>query len=328
MKEYINKNILLNTIINFIFLIVLEIIFKLTNKFTLLDWSMLRIVFSSFLLSFLIGSLEYFISKKAHKFINIIFIFIASFYALVETAFNNYIGVYMSLGTSSQLGAVIDYIREFIISFKWYYYFNLLPFILIIIYYIFINKFIYSKFNISKDKNKYKELNKKIFIKKTIYYFILFISVCGLYISMLYIPFMQNKLQIVNNSKLFKNPSVPSIAIKQFGITMYGILDVKNFIIPAKVVDEYHIDNDKKDNHNDNTRKFNDSTWNKLIEKETNKNLNTLNKYFINNDITDINDYTGMFKDKNLIVIMLESVNDIIINESDYPNFYKMYSEG
>ena len=25
---------------------------------------------------------------------------------------------------------------------------------------------------------------------------------------------------------------------------------------------------------------------------------------------------------------MLESVNDIIINKEDYPNFYKMYSEG
>ena len=35
-----------------------------------------------------------------------------------------------------------------------------------------------------------------------------------------------------------------------------------------------------------------------------------------------------MFKDKNLIVIMMESANDIFINQEYYPNFYKLYSEG
>ena len=169
MRRYINKNILLNTGVNFIFLILVEIVFKLTNYFSLLDWSSLRIIISSFLLSFFISCLEYFISKKLHKFINILFIFIVSIYALLETAFNNYIGVYMSLGTSSQLGAVIDYIREFILSFKWFYYFNLIPFILIILYYIFIDKRVINKFDISKEKNKYKKLNKKLFIKKIVY---------------------------------------------------------------------------------------------------------------------------------------------------------------
>ena len=54
----------------------------------------------------------------------------------------------------------------------------------------------------------------------------------------------------------------------------------------------------------------------------------SISNYLINNKITDLNDYTGMFSGKNLIVIMLESVNEIIINEEYYPNFYKMYTEG
>ena len=140
MKKYINKNILLNTIINFIFLILIEIIFKIVNFYNLIDYSSIRILISSLLLGFIIGNLEYFINKKLHKYINIVLIFISSIYALAETGFNNFIGVYMSLGTSSQLGAVIDYIREFILSFKWYYYFLLLPSILMVLYYIFINK--------------------------------------------------------------------------------------------------------------------------------------------------------------------------------------------
>ena len=329
MKKYTNKNILLNTIINFIFLILIEIIFKIVNFYNLIDYSSIRILISSFLLSFIIGNLEYFINKKLHKYINIVLIFISSIYALAETGFNNFIGVYMSLGTSSQLGAVIDYIREFILSFKWYYYFLLLPSILMVLYYIFINKKIINKYNISTSKNNYKLLNKRLYIKKLSLSILILCMFSNLYLLTIYVPFIQNKLQTVSNKKLFKNPSIPSIAVKQFGITTFGILDVNNYFFPSKVSEEYKIENESNKYAKENTtRKFDDTNWNNLIDNETNETLNTLNKYFINSDISDTNNYTGMFKDKNLIVIMLESVNDIIINKEDYPNFYKMYSEG
>ena len=78
----------------------------------------------------------------------------------------------------------------------------------------------------------------------------------------------------------------------------------------------------------DNSRIIDDRAWKETIQNEKNSTFNNLNKYFINRDITDKNDYTGLFEGKNLIVIMMESVNDIIINEEYYPNFYKLYSEG
>ena len=329
MRKYINKNILLNTIINFILLFLIEVIFKLTNHFNLLDYSIIRIIISNIIISIILSNIEYFINKKIHKYINIVFIFICSFYALLETAFNNYIGVYMSLGTSSQLGAVIDYVKEFILSFKWYYYFNLLPFVISVLYYIFIHKIILKRFKIREKSINYKKINKKKLIKKASVSLTSLIILSTFYFLTLYVPFMQNKLQTVSNSKLFKNPSIPSIAIKQFGITTFGILDVKNYIFPSELTDEYNVDINKLNNYNiDNTRKFDDTKWKELISNEKNTQLNNLNNYFINNKITDINEYTGMFKNKNLIVIMLESVNDIIINETDYPNFYKMYNEG
>ncbi len=329
MKKYVNKNILVNTIINFICLILLEIIFKIVNFFNIIDYSMIRIIISSFIISFIISNIEYFINKKIHKFVNIIFIFIVSIYALVETGFNNFIGVYMSLGTSSQLGAVIDYIREFVLSFKWYYYFNLLPFILILIYYIFFDKKVISKFNINTDKNNYKIINKRIFVKKLSFNILLFTIVSNLFLLTLYIPFMQNKLQVTSNKKLFVNPSLPSISIKQFGIVTYGMLDVNNYFFPSNKNVSYEVETTKKTYNKENSvRKFDDTKWEELNNNETNETYKVLNNYFINNKITDTNNYTGMFKDKNLIVIMLESVNDIIINKEDYPNFYKMYSEG
>ena len=71
-----------------------------------------------------------------------------------------------------------------------------------------------------------------------------------------------------------------------------------------------------------------DTKWLELIDEEDDLVLNNLNNYFINNTYTGENSYTGLFEDKNLIVIMMESVNDIFINEDLYPNFYKLLSEG
>lgn len=329
MKKYINKNIILNTIINFTFMILIEIIFKIVNFFNLIDISSIRIILGSFIISFIISSIEYFIPKKLHKYINILFIFVCSFYSWLETGFNNFIGVYMSFGTSSQLGAVIDYIREFVLSFKWYYYFTMLPFILIILYYIFYDKKIKNKYKINISKNNYKVLNKTVFVKKILLSFMLLNIISSLYLITVFAPFMQNKLQVVKTKELLINPSVPSITVKQYGIVGFGILDVKHYLFPTNESYEYNIDNEKKHNNNLNkTRKFDDTKWEELINNETNTTLNTLNKYFINNKITDENEYTGLYKDKNLIVIMMESVNDIIINKEDYPNFYKLYSEG
>lgn len=329
MKKYINKNIILNTIINSTFMILIEIIFKIVNFFNLIDMSSIRIILGSFTISFIISSIEYFIPKKLHKYINILFIFVCSFYSWLETGFNNFIGVYMSFGTSSQLGAVIDYIREFVLSFKWYYYFTMLPFILIILYYIFYDKKIKNKYKINISKNNYKLLNKTMFVKKILLSFMLLNIISSLYLITVFAPFMQNKLQVVKTKELLINPSVPSITVKQYGIVGFGILDVKHYLFPTNESYEYNVDNEKRHNNNLNkTRKFDDTKWEELINNETNTTLNTLNKYFINNKITDENEYTGLYKDKNLIVIMMESVNDIIINKEDYPNFYKLYSEG
>ena len=326
MKDFMNKNILLNFIINFVFILMVETVFKIVNKFSILDWSSLRIILSTILLSMIISGIEYFVPKKIHKFINIIILFIVSIYALAQTGFNNFIGVYMSLGTSSQLGAVIDYIREFILSFKWYYYFVMLPFILCLVYYIFVNKIIVKKFNVSLVNTKFKELNKDMFLKKAWGMSIIFISIFALFLSTLKITFMQNKLQTVSNMNLYNNPSVPSISVKQFGITNFGILDVKNYFVPNENSNEDILIDESK--NKETSRSKDDTKWKDLINRESDVTMNTLNKYFINNDGSDFNDYTGYFKDKNLIVIMLESVNDIIINKEDYPNFYKMYSEG
>lgn len=139
---------------------------------------------------------------------------------------------------------------------------------------------------------------------------------------------MQNKLQSISNKELFKYPSVPSITINQFGILGFGFLDTKSMFI--EVPENYIFASLDKviEEETPSDRVIDDAYFDKVIENEDNNVLSSINNYVKNASITSYNDHTGILSGKNLIVIMMESTGDIVINEELYPNFYKLYSEG
>ena len=304
-----------NTTILSISIFLIEMIFKMVNNKNIFDLSNFRILASSIILSLIISYIELFIKDKLVPKINILVILIISIYSMLQAGFNNFLGVYISLNVSSQAGAVLGYIFDFFKSFYWYYYLILLPFILLIVYYELVNKK-KIKLTIAKDSNK--TINTFALIS--------FLLIFGFFYHIsLNLDFFQNKLQTISNKELFKDPTNPSIAIKEFGTTTYAFLDIKNLFINNS--DKEEIINKPTYNQDENIN-LDDSKWLELIEQEDDLVLNNLNNYFINNTYTGENSYTGLFEDKNLIVIMMESVNDIFINEDLYPNFYKLLSEG
>lgn len=305
-SKYLYNIIILTTSI---FLI--EIIFKLVNNQNLFNVSIIRILFSTIIISLIISYIELYLKNKTCKKLNLLIIFIISFYSILQVGFNNFLGVYISFNVTSQAGAVTSYIIDFIKSFYWYYYLLLFPFILLIVFYKLQERKI-IKINVDNNFNK---LEKSLSL-------ISFLLVFGfLYHVTISTNIFQNKLQIISNKELFKSASNPSLAIREFGSTMFFVLDIKNLFIHD---DSEIIDNNKPNSNNNPS----DKKWQELIEKEENLTLNYLNEYFINNTKTGKNSYTGLFEDKNLIVIMMESVNDIFINEEMYPNFYKLLSSG
>ena len=292
----------------------IELIFKIVSNSNLIDISSIRILLSTFFLSTIIGFVELFIKEKNKKVINLVIILIITIYSFMQVGFHNFIGVYISINVSSQAKAVLSYIFSYLKSFYWYYYLLFLPLILLIMYYKVLEKKL-IKVNIKNIHDK----------TKTILQLISILLIIGFsYYLTINLNIFQNKLQTISNKELFNNPTNPSIAIKQFGISLYGILDIKNLFISN---DTLIIENNYSYNQ-DTSNKENDTEWLNLIEKETNPILNNLNEYFINNKINEKNSYTGLFENKNLIVIMMESVNNIFINPELYPNFYKLVSNG
>ncbi len=324
MKKLLNNNLIKNFLIILVFTFLLEITFRLISGSQVFDVSLIRIILGLSFISLILSFILSWTNKTCSKVIIILVSLVFTIYSFLQLGFNNFIGVYMSFNTSSQLGAVTAYIKEFFASFLGKFYFIFIPFIFLVLYYIFLDKFTEMKFNkkfVLKSRIKYEP---GIRIISTV----LALFVIGfVYNETLTAKFMQNELQTVSNEELFQYPSVPSLVINEFGVIGFGFLDIKSLYVDPP--DAYIFDaTDDNVSFEDTNRTFDDILWEELINNETDLTLNNINNYLINNTITDYNDHTGIFEGKNLIVIMMESVNEIIINPDLYPNFYKMYSEG
>ncbi len=323
MKKLLNNNLIKNYIILIVFMSILEITFRLISNIPVLNVAMIRVFIGLNIIALIISFILSWANRKYSKFLVLFISLIFTIYTFFQMGFNNFIGVYASVNTSSQLGAVTDYVREFLLSFLPKFYLIFIPFILLVLYYVFVDKFTELK------------LNKKFVLKRHIKYepgiriisTVLVIVVLSLvYQETLVNEAMQDDLQTVSNEDLFAYPSVPSLAINQFGVITFGFLDIKSMYVDPP---ETYIFSATGDNVSyDVDRDIDDTLWEEVIKQETDEELNMINNYLINSPIADYNEYTGLFAGKNFIMIMMESVNEIIINPELYPNFYKLYSEG
>ncbi len=321
MKKYFNNIVVKNYISFLVPLFIIEVLFRILEGMPIFDWAVLRIFISSNILSLFVSILTSFMKEKIGNIFSGIVLFIIAIYTTLQAGFQNFLGVYISLGTSSQLGAVKEYIGDYFSSFNPLFWTIFIPFVLYLIYKIFIENKI---FRIEKNKFQ-KRINRKIAGIFTVVLFLL----AGIYNITLFASFMQNDLQLESTKYLFKKPDNPNISVNQFGTSVFGLLDVKTTLFKNTEEELILFDDQIKDQEiTDNSRIIDDTAWKNLADNTTNSTYKTLNSYFMNRTITDKNEYTGMFEGKNVIIIMMESVGNMIVNREYYPTFYKLYSEG
>ena len=311
------RKIFNNTYFRLLFVMVLglfteEMIFRIINEAELLTLSTLRILIEviiiSGLFSFLINLCKHSIAKKI--LLGVV-LFIGAFYSCFQLGFNSFIGVFASLNASSQLGAVVDYIKDFFDSFKYEYFLTLVPFVG------------YLGILIVFRRNK---LDKTSIKWTAISTFIIEVIGCSLFAGSILIPGLQNNLQLVSNKELFMTASNPAISVDQFGTFGFFFIDLRTYLFPTEVEEaEFtEIKEREPEEVTEYTRVIDDSAWKQLIASEEDQTKKEISTYLINQDITDKNEMTGLFKDKNVIFIMGESVNDIIY---EYPNYYPNFAK-
>lgn len=333
MKEKLGKRIFKNSVSFFFFIFLIEIILRINLSYSLIDWSVFRIFISSIFYSICLGIFSSIFKKNTNKIVNTIISFMLSLYAWIELNLHNYLGFFMGTGNAEQGTKVVDYIKEYIAAANLKSYLLLIPLGLYLVYIWFLDKKI-KEYILNKTTCftfKIETIKSKI-LTVLLYICILFVALLSYY-GTLNIKFMQNDLQTINNKDLILTNDNPNLNVSQFGVYTFGFSDIviNTFNINVDISGEDIYNNNKKNNLVSNEtliRNIDDTSWNELINNESNSTYNKLNKYFINRNITPKNEKTGIYKDKNLIVILMESTNYIAIDKDRYPTIYKLWSEG
>lgn len=160
---------------------------------------------------------------------------------------------------------------------------------------------------------------------------LLTISSFGLYVSTL---ILMDPPHIFEKSiSLYKNPYYTDIAIHQLGITSFMTTDTQYLLFPNQKIPTVDVDITPKPveppvNDTIKNRKFDDQIWKDIQNKETDPTLKNLDQYFLNKPITQRNDHTGIYKDKNFIIFLVEAFDMVAIDEKLTPTLYKLKTEG
>ncbi len=299
-----------------------ELIFSLLSGFDLIDWSTFRIFIGISAFSLLMSLIGSYLPKLCRRIFSFSVIFLLSAYAIFQINIIKFLGVYASLNAASQAGAVTDYIWDFIKDF------NLLSFLLLVPFVV--SLVLVLKFDKRKEL-KIIELDKDKFLKDSFIKLgvgiVLIVITSFNYYQTLSADFMVSKNQTINLVNLFSNPTPPTTAVNNFGIFGFLYTDVKSKMFGVKEFTSI-VNVNKPASPTEFSREFDDTAWLSLAEKEEDEIYSTIHDYLLNNETTSVNEYTGYFEGKNIIVVMMESVNDLILNAEYFPNFATLLNNG
>lgn len=138
---------------------------------------------------------------------------------------------------------------------------------------------------------------------------------------------------------MYFNMNYPDFSVDNLGLITYMRLDIKRQIIgwTPKLEDEVPVDYtdqipyDHKDSDNiEKPVEYNimDIDFHKLMDNENSEDIKMIHKYFKNINPTEKNQYTGKYKDYNLILITAEGFSHLAIDKDITPTLYKMVHEG
>lgn len=296
-------------LLNILYIFLIEIVFNIAlfNKIT---YYFFYILLFSILTGTIISLITGFLNESVNKISNIVInsvitlIFIAQLihYRFYQSIFSIYslINGAQVFGFMSAIGKIMLHNTEYII-------FLLFPLFF----------FIVLGLNISFKKYKKKEL-------------LILIGIIPISLLLSILVLNTDKDKNYNAKDLYYNTHAPTISTQKLGLLTTMRLDLKRAIFGF--TDKIMLEDKEIEevNKSENKKEYNilNIDFDKLIEEEDNDKIRSLHKYFKSMTPTEKNKYSGMFKDKNLIVITAEAFSPIAIDKELTPTLYKMYTEG
>lgn len=290
-------------IINFVFVFMLStcfnlILFKYISLITLL-YIFITSSFIACIIKLLSDAIKSNITKKLINLIPLLFINLLFIAQVIHYCFYSCFFSFYSLTKGGQVFEFIPAIMKVVCSNI----FKVSLFIILMIVFIIVT-----------IKTKYTTFKKKTLIEAIIILIIPLLLICFINID---------KTGTYSSYSLMHNINNNTMNINKFGL------------IKGMSIDFYRYFNEfepKLKNESSNAKTYDKERYNITdlnFDKPTNdKSIEELNNYFKNVEPTNKNEYTGIFKDKNLIFITAESFDFNIINQKNTPTLYKMKNEG
>lgn len=298
-------------------IIYLELVYKsavLNNVFSINTLTVIVFSIPFILINTLISSL---FKEKINRIISVVLsIFITLIYISQYIYFEFYDSIFsiysIKEGTGQVFGEFFSAILKMVLDNIWVTLLFLLPFLLFIIF---------GKKIFNFERNKKASLITSG------------LSIVSIAISILFVQFYGSGMYSLK--RLYKETHAPMITINKVGLLSMEVLDLDRFIFGFE--EKLYNINKPTDNKEETKKpeeteeiKYNvlDIDFDKLINEEENSMVKSMHEYFKNVTPTKQNEYTGIFKGKNLIYITAEGFDKIAIDESLTPTLYKLANNG
>lgn len=291
-------------------IIYLEIIYKFFIMKDLLTTNTFSVVLFSIPWIIIFTIITSIFNEKVNKILTIVFSFLIILITLAQIVYYNfYNSMFSFLSLTTGTGQVMQFyvMIASVIARIWYIFvIILIPYILFLIF-----------------KNKLFDF-KKNNLKFLISYLLIFI------LSFLGIVLVINKNNegFYSLKRLIFKTHAPMLTIDKTGLFTMEMIDIERYIFGfnEEIYSEQINVNNEKEKVPEVKIEYNttDIDFDKLINDETDDKIKSMHVYFKNTAPSNKNEYTGMFKDKNLIFITAEAFDTIAIDEKLTPTLYKI----
>lgn len=291
-------------------IIYLEIIYKFFIMKDLLTTNTFSVVLFSIPWIIIFTIITSIFNEKVNKILTIVFSFLIVLITLAQIVYYNfYNSMFSFLSLTTGTGQVMQFyvMIASVIARIWYIFaIILIPYILFLIF-----------------KNKLFDF-KKNNLKFLISYLLIFI------LSFLGIVLVINKNNegFYSLKRLIFKTHAPMLTIDKTGLFTMEMIDIERYIFGfnEEIYSEQINVNNEEEKVPEVKIEYNttDIDFDKLINDETDDKIKSMHVYFKNTVPSNKNEYTGMFKDKNLIFITAEAFDTIAIDEKLTPTLYKI----
>lgn len=297
------------SIIYMITIIYLEILTKIIMTKQLFNTGIIYMIIFSIPLVLLLTILTKSFNKKVNKILSIILLLIITFLYGMQFVYFILFSVPFSFSSITMANQALDFvsiIKDTLLKYWYYILAILLPFIGCLIF---------------QNKIDYERYHKHTTISIIMMFIISYLST--------FLCLIPNE---DNSQKLYFNIDNPIAIIDKFGMMTYTKIDIKRqlFGYESELITNnnyYPVVEENKEPeeivYGDNAIDIDFTTL-----ESKNKDIQKLNNYMSTELPTNQHQYTGLFKDKNLIFILAEGFNEVAVDEVRTPTLYNLVNNG